>query len=369
MGNRTEKLYMYNAEALRRLEQKVVAAGRPIPQGFRKFTSVQPPSCSSSEDDQNHAEAEGPTGARERSRNSTETPRNNVQDSAMQDGEVSSGRSESNEEPEDNFNGSNTETSPEERNSDGSYQSASQGSHATSPQERNSDSGEDGNNTDNNTETPRNPLENFAQEEAIIRRQFQNRTDIQRLAIDVAGVRGSSRASDSSIDKVFDAVFKHMETVRNLRRKGKKTYSKFLRRIALKYAPVVTTDLLLEEKTPAGGVEYHRVEGLKAIPEEYRSLHNRGQMRIIREESSVSLPQIKAHHEKIHVQQGMSLETIRKQYGNCMLSLDGVEESKSGQKKFHVASIKIGECIYPFKIYDYVMGHDAAKISTHTILG
>lgn len=178
-------------------------------------------------------------------------------------------------------------------------------------------------------------------------------------------------ATNSAVDKVLAVVFKHMETVRKVQRRRNKahTYSKYLRRIAAKNIPVVRTDLLLEEKTPEGAIEYRRVEGLEAIPDEYRRLGKDSPLRVIREESSVTLQGIKEHHEQVHVQQGWSLEDVRKQYGNCMLSLDGVEESKSGPMKFHVASIKIGECIYPFKVYDYLIGHEAAKITTDTLIG
>ncbi len=110
------------------------------------------------------------------------------------------------------------------------------------------------------------------------------------------------------------------------------------------------------------------MENLKTIPEEYRRQENNSTTRVIREESSVTLQQIKEHHERVHIKLGHSLEVVRKQYGNCILSLDGVEESKSGSKKFHVASIKIGECIYPYKVFDFLIGHEAAKVGTEAML-
>ncbi len=372
-GNPAGRLYLYDAQALQRLEQKVVAAGRRIPHGFREFTSAQPQEEGSS------SSSGGTPVAQEEDRllspaydggSATDSTRNPCSDGGNEAGEdgVQSPEAESSQRDFGNQEaglGSESEEIPTTSESSSDEGGGTADEHSAS-------SGEEGGGQEDGTNRARNPRGNLDEEEAVIRRKLESLTDVERLARDMAGVRGSSKATNSAIDKMFSVVFKHMDTVRKLRGKQgkrKKTYSKYLRRLAAKYVPVITTDLLLEEKTPEGGIEYRRLEGLTAIPEEYRQLQSAGVLRIIREESCVSLQQIKEHHERVHVREGFRLEDIRKQYGNCVLSLDGVEESKSGQKKFHVASIKIGDCIYPYKVYDFTIGHEAAKICTHTMLG
>ncbi len=359
-----KKLFRYDAEALARLQQRVVAGGRPIPHVYREFTSAIPEPSSSRSNNSDTEEEGGPVGAGVDSDgetfDNTETARNlqrnpeNVAEPAAVDGGSPAGEQEENEAIHENSEV--TVRNPADDVGDSGEQEHAGTNHDDALEEEDMEG---------------NPHGNTEVEEMILRRQLRNMTDMERLAIDTAGVRGSSCASNASLDKLFRVVLKHLETVRKLQRKGNKDkiYSKKLRRLAVKYVPKVTTDLLLEVKDPDGSIEYKRLEGLTAIPDEYRRHDNKRTVRVIREESSVSLQDIKAHHERVHVKNGHRLEDIRKEYGNCILSLDGVEESHSGQKKFHVGSIKIGDCIYPYKVYDFLMGHEAAKVSTSSMIG
>ncbi len=363
----TRKFFPYNPEAMERLQHQVVAAGRPNPHTFREFTSVVPvtgnSSCSDSAGQPGGvSDAEG--GDLTAADNDEETERN-------QNGNRKNAVGPSNNDRSEEADVEDAIANPDVLQSDGESVPNQGNVNAGSGTEDNRNPRDEDAAAVQTEASARNPHGNVHEEERLLKRQLESMTDLERLAIDAAGVRGSSCATNSSIDKMFAVVFKHMETVRKLqgRRNKKKTYSKCLRRMALKHTPKVTTDLLVEAKTPEGVIEYLRVEGLDAIPEKYRRIGSKGSLRVIREESSVSLQSIKEHHERVHVQKGESLESVRKQYRNCILSLDGVEESKSGSKKFHVGSIKIGDCIYPYKVYDFLMGHEAAKVSTSTMIG
>ncbi len=219
VGNQAGRFYLYNAQALQRLEEKVVAAGRPIPHGFREFTSVQPAHCSSSDEhqsapgvQQNEAEDDSQVHG-----NNTETPGNNSEEQQGDEGEPfeDHGTAEVGDEDDaDNGVEINTDSSREQdHSSDTSEADSEEGRSTSSPGQ---DSDREGN-AEDNAEAARNPYGNTEQEEAVIRRQWNNMTDVQKLAIDVAGVRGSSRATDSSIDKLFKVVFKHMDTIRKVR--------------------------------------------------------------------------------------------------------------------------------------------------------
>ncbi len=368
-GIPTRKFFPYNPEALGRLQEQVVAAGRPNPHRYREFTSaIEEPagggswSTFSGGDGPGSPLSDGEGGGVSSEDNGEEmegNPQgiNNIPDCSSDD-PMQDPCGEGNVQMNPETDKANTDSTRIPRSEEG--QPAAEDNEAAPPAE----------NLDR-AATGRIQHRNIEEEERSLRRQLDSRTEMERLAIDVAGVRGSSCATNSSMDKLFSVVFKHMETVRKLQRNRsqKKTFSNRLRRLAVKNIPRVTTDLLIEAKSPDGTLEYLRVEGLNAIPEKYRRQQKKGALRVIREESSVSLQSIKEHHEKVHLLKGESLESIRKQYGNCILSLDGVEEAKSGAKKFHVGSIKIGECIYPYKVYDFLMGHEAAKVSTDTMIG
>ncbi len=361
-GNPAGRIYMFDEAAHNRLHERVVAAGRPIGRPFREITSLVPDVAGSSE-----LESEGGGEAEEQAVHSMWWG-NRGDSSSIPDGADDFDLDSTAGEGECDSAGAGQQDERQMEEGGESETARNEGGNRDTFNNRNT---EQEGNLQAEEDEARIPGGNLAQEEALLRRKIENVSEMEKLAIAMAGVRGSSNASNAALDKTLSVVFKHMETVRKLRRNRstKKTFSKYLRRIAGKFIPKVLTDLLLEERTTEGGVEYKRVEGLAAIPDEYRSLSNTSKMRIIREESSVSLEDIKKHHERVHLQKGMTLEEIRKQYGNCMLSLDGVEESKSGLKKFHVASIKIGECIYPYKVYDLLIAHEAAKIKTETIMG
>ncbi len=361
------RIYLFNEAAHNRLQEQVVAAGRPLHIQRREFTSALPQEVSGSNPDSDgDVDGQGPPVQLIQNGNKTDSSQNLADNAAVGQEDLVE-QDQGAQEAEEAVNTSGEGQSHENNNE--TVRNQREISDFNMENERIVEAVE--NNAENLEENTENLHGNCEREEALMRREMENVSDMEKLAIAMAGVRGSSNASNSALDKTFRVVFQHMDSVRILRRKRnrKKVFSKCLRRLAGKFIPSVVTDLLLEERTEEGTVEYKRVEGLTAIPDEYRRLSSTSSLRVIREESSVSLRDIKKHHERVHLKKGMSLGEIRKQYGNCVLSLDGVEESKSGLKKFHMASIKIGDCIYPYKVFDLMIGHEAAKVKTETLIG
>ncbi len=192
----------------------------------------------------------------------------------------------------------------------------------------------------------------------------------ERLAMALAGVRDSSEISDSAINKMLHVALAHGDTLRAMAegRKTKKLYTKRLRPLVVKKIPRVFCALLLEEKVQ-GGLNYRRISDLTAIPKRYLKRQKRGRVRVIREESYVRLADIKEHHAKIHRANGHTEEEIRNHYGNAALSVDGVEEARSCKKTFHVVTLRLGTCIYLYKIFNPLVGHRVANPSVEEVLG
>ena len=212
----------------------------------------------------------------------------------------------------------------------------------------------------NGAENPRNP-QDFFNEPA-------NPTEL--LAMALAGVRGSSEVSDSAINKMLKVALEHKEALESLgrHRSKKKLYTQRLRPRALRHIPRVFTVILLEEKVQ-GGLAHRRLEDLPAIPKEYVNLPPRGKLQIIREESYVKLRDIKEHHRRIHRARGTSEEELRNHYGNAAISVDGVEEGNKCKTTFHVVTVRLGTCIYLYKIFNPLVGHKVASPSVQEVLG
>ncbi len=212
----------------------------------------------------------------------------------------------------------------------------------------------------NGQEMPRNPQGNF----------HEPANPSERLAMALAGVRGSSEVSDSAINKMLKVALEHRGALDALGRAGnkEKLYTKKLRPRALRHIPRVFTAILLEEKVQ-GGLQYRRLEDLAGIPKEYVNLPNRGRIKVIREESYVRLRDIKEHHRKIHLAKGTTEEELRNHYGNAAISVDGVEEGNKCKTTFHVVTLRLGSCIYLYKVFNPLVGHKVANPSVQEVLG
>ena len=83
----------------------------------------------------------------------------------------------------------------------------------------------------------------------------------------------------------------------------------------------------------------------------------------------MKLRDIKKHHSRLHRAKGATEEEIRNHYGNAQLSVDGVEEARKCKKTFHVVTLRLGDCIYLYKIFNPLVGHQVANHSVQEVLG
>ncbi len=190
----------------------------------------------------------------------------------------------------------------------------------------------------------------------------------ETFALAVQKVKGSSNVSDAAVNKLLEVVVENLDTLREFQGDHGTSllYTRRLKPIASQFTPKVWSGVLLEVKHPHG-LEYRHEKEMDSIPKEYLSAG--GNLRVIREEAYVHLRDIKRHHEGVHANKGVTMETLREHYGNCALSVDGVQESHKGKKKFHVVSLRLGSCIYLYKIFNPLIGHPAADPSLGELLG
>ncbi len=201
-----------------------------------------------------------------------------------------------------------------------------------------------------------------------LRPLWENLSAEETFALAVQKVKGSSNVSDAAVNKLLEVVVENLDTLRNFQgdRGTSLLYSRRLKPLAAQFTPKVWSGVLLEVQHPQG-LEYRHEQDMDAIPKEY--LEGQGNLRVIREEAYVRLEDIKRHHEGVHADKGVTRETLREHYGNCALSVDGVQESHKGKKKFHVVSLRLGSCIYLYKIFNPLIGHPASDPSLGELLG
>ena len=195
-----------------------------------------------------------------------------------------------------------------------------------------------------------------------------NPNSTEAFALTIAKIKGTSHVSNAAINKVLEAAVENMDVLREFweNRGASRLYTGCLRPVLEPFIPKVFSGVLLEIKHPTG-IEYKHIEGLSSIPKKYKQ--EKGKVRVIREESYVKLQDIKRHYMGVNAQWGMTVETARKHFENAALSIDGVQESHKGKKKFHVVTIRFGRDIFVYKIFNPLVGHPAAHPSLGELLG
>ncbi len=197
---------------------------------------------------------------------------------------------------------------------------------------------------------------------------IENPNTTEKFALLIAKIKGASHVSDAAVDKILQAAAENQEVMRDFwqNRGGTRIYTGCLRPTLEPFLPKVYSGVLLEEKHPTG-LEYRHELGLTSIPKEYQK--KKGNVRVIREESYVTLADIKRHYMGVNAESGMTKETAREHFRNAALSVDGVQESHKGKKKFHVVTIRFGQSIFLYKIFNPLVGHPAAQPSLGELLG
>ena len=191
----------------------------------------------------------------------------------------------------------------------------------------------------------------------------------ERVALDIAAVKSTTNVSDTAITKLLKVFLKHQKTINELMARGQFSpdYTRCLRPLAIKHIPRVNCAVTLE-RTVGVHKTIEREEDLQAIPRKYLHLRAGGALRLLRVEAYVKLRDIKNHHAKTHSAEGRTAEELLEDYNNCAISLDGVQEARSGKRTFHVVSIRMGKCIYLHKVFNPIIGDEASKLTPEDLL-
>ena len=201
--------------------------------------------------------------------------------------------------------------------------------------------------------------------------QLVDQDPVKELANALAAVKASSLVSDSAVEKIFNAVASRAETVAALIRDRRITtsYKRSLRPIALRGIPRVRCSILVEKMNPDGTTTIQRFENLPCIPKKYLRLRPEQGQRILRTCSAISLRDLKKYHARVHMKLGVSAKEIECHFANAEFSIDGVAEGSKGKGNttFTVVSLRLGGCIYLWKVYQHLQKNAKSKPTLHDL--
>ena len=196
---------------------------------------------------------------------------------------------------------------------------------------------------------------------------IQDRTSaaIDKLAREFARVKCSSFVSDAAMDKLLRLFVSNHEDIMMLVNNGviAGNYTKGIRPLlTAKILPIYSSILIKE--MGEGEPRYRKIDKLKCLPAEYLDLPHNGPTSLLRIETYVRLKDVKKNYLSRH---GRTRETM-KNLKQCAISADGVAESKKGSRTFTVVTIRIGNCIYPIRIFNPLIGVEESKPSAKEII-
>ena len=83
-----------------------------------------------------------------------------------------------------------------------------------------------------------------------------------------------------------------------------------------------------------------------------------------------TIGQIKEFHKRVCMSQGLSKEVFLSHCKKLDLSVDGVQETKHGKRKFTFVTVRFGgRAIYIVKVFNPLLKLTHAKPSVETMLG
>ncbi len=182
--------------------------------------------------------------------------------------------------------------------------------------------------------------------------------ELDKLAKLFAQVKCGSNVSDSAMNKLFSTFVKENDIIMrqiNEKRIGP-SYTKSIRPIVVSKLLPIYTSLYIMEKN-ARGNKFHRLEGLKSIPNKYLNLPETKKWKLMRMEAYVRLEDVKKQYIQVH---GDTEET-KKNLLNCQLSVDGVSESRKGSRTFIIVSMRIGNCLFLLHSFNPLVGVPESK--------
>ncbi len=189
--------------------------------------------------------------------------------------------------------------------------------------------------------------------------------DIDRIVRELINIKVTSRVSDKAIEKLFSFFCKERLTIGELLQSGQIT-SSFIKSIkpkAIRQIPPILSSVTLQEEGPSGPI-LKKVKNLAAIPKAYQSLRPGGPKRLLTTEAYVSLRHIKTTYLLRHRDKEGAIRDLQE----TQISADGVKESNKGKRTFVIVSLRIKDCIYPYRIFNPLIGVSESKPSPVDVL-
>ncbi len=194
------------------------------------------------------------------------------------------------------------------------------------------------------------------------------REELEQFAGAVARLKSTSFISDDALEKTFRLFALHRANLQRLVENGiiSCSYKNSVRPYLVKQAlPIRGAAKIYKYRDKRVIIERHL--NLARIPQELTQLP--GNDKLLWMVSQVRVRDVKYHYLDSHLEAGIPLETIRKQFKFLTLSSDGVEEAKKGSRKFHAVTLRIGSDVYILKMFSLLAGVEEAKLSGEEILG
>ncbi len=193
------------------------------------------------------------------------------------------------------------------------------------------------------------------------------REKMELLGKEFTSLKVTSNISDAALDRVFHIIMEYSDVVKQLVDTGEMapTYTTGLRPSLTEQLLPVRNSLLLKINRQGQRPLYKKLTDLPSIPQEYLNLQPHDTTKLLRIDSGVRLTDVKEFYFSTH---GGKSETLLQHTRNCSLSVDGVQESKSGSRTFTVVSVKFGTCVYLLRIFNTLIGVDESKPSAKEIL-
>ncbi len=187
----------------------------------------------------------------------------------------------------------------------------------------------------------------------------EEETTLARIIRQIIEIKVTSRVSDNAIEKLFKFFCNEIEAISELlaTRQITASYKKSIKARALRQIPPIFSSVSIhEEDGPESKIV--KVKNLRSIPKDYLNLPRTGNKRLLSMEAMVHLRDIKRIYLLRHRGMGeRALEHLKE----TQISADGVRESNKGKRSFVIVSLRIRNCIFPFKIFNPLIGVQESK--------
>ena len=147
----------------------------------------------------------------------------------------------------------------------------------------------------------------------------------------------------------------------------KLNYRKCIKPLVMKGVPEFRYAVLIEDKSVIPAQRTY-IRNLKAIPQEYTNLTAQHQKVLIRQEGGTTLQAIKKFHHSVAKAQGLTEEEFKEHCRKVDISLDGVAESPHAKRTMYILSVRFGQSIYIWRVYNYLTGVTNAKPTVDQVL-